>query len=353
MDRREFLKSTGAVAVTSAVGTAVTAAESAPSAPAISKRLTELRLALPWAESPAGPADWARRLSQHVASLSDGRLRLALVFDVAGGLTAVRAGNADLYFGDVTDDTDAHRAFAYFSALPGEHGMAPQHLQAWLNVGGGQELWDDLAADLGIKPLLAAHTGTRSFFLAAERVETMGALAGRRVRAHGLARDVARGLGLEPVELPPGQVAASMRSGDVLAAECGGAIVSYACGLPAAAPYAAGASIDGNGRALALCVRRNLWDTMSASQQAILSAAAAMEFHTSLTEEEAHRPFLYPSAPQDRIWPIAAELAHAIQRVADAVVAHTAGYDAAATRIAASYAAFRRAAAYGNQNAIS
>ena len=343
MDRREFLKSTGAVAAASAIGTAATASESVPPAPAISKRLTQLRLALPWAEGPSGPADWARRLSQHIASLSEGRLHLAPVFDVTAGLAAVRAGDADLYFGDITDDAGAHRAFAYFSAMPGDHGMAPQHLQAWLNVGGGQELWDDLGADLRIKPLLAAHTGTRSLLLAGERIETMGALAGRRVRVHGLARDVARGLGLEPVELPSGQIAASMQSREVLATECGGAIVSYALGLQTAAPYSAGASIDGNGRALALCVCRNLWNTMSAPQQAILSAAAAMEFHTSLTEEEAHRPFLHPPAPQDRTWPIAAELAHAIQRIADAVVAHTAGYDATAARIAASYAAFRRA----------
>ena len=352
MDRREFLKSTGAVAATSAIGTAVSAADGAPAAPAISKQLRELRLALPWMESAAGPADWARRLSRDVMSLSDGRLRLTPMFGVASFLAAVRAGDADLYFGDITDDANAHRAFAYFGGLPGDHGMAPQHLQAWLQVGGGQELWDDLAADLGIKPLLAAHTGTRSFLLAAERIETMGALSGRRVRVHGLACDVARGLGLEPAELPPAEIAGSMRRGDVLAAECGGAIVSYALGLRTAAPYAAGASMNGRGRALALCVRRKLWDDMDASSQAILAAAAATEFHASLAEEEAHRPFLHARAPQDRTWPIAAELAHAIQRIADAVVAHAAGTDAPAARISTSYAAFKRAT-HQEQHAIS
>jgi len=352
MDRREFLKSTGAVAAISAIGTSAAVADNAPAAPVISKQLVELRLALPWTESSAGPADWARRLSKHVASLSDGRFRLAPTFEVDGGITAVRAGDADLYFGDIADDADAHRAFAYFSALPGDHGLAPQHLQAWLNVGGGQELWDDLAGDLGLKPLLAAHTGTRSLLLARERIETMGALTGRHVRVHGLARDVVRGLGLTPVEFPPGQIAASMQTGEVLAAECGGAIVSYALGLQSAAPYEAGASIHGNGRALALCVRRGLWEDMGTSERAILSAAAATEFHASLTEEEAHRPLLHPPAPQERIWPVAAELAHAIRRVADAVVAHTAGYDATAARIAASYAAFRRAA-YVAQNVVS
>ena len=50
---------------------------------------------------------------------------------------------------------------------------------------------------------------------------------------------------------------------------------------------------------------------------------------------------LLPDAPADRTWPIAAELAHAIRRVADAVVAHAAGTDARTRRISDSYTAFR------------
>ncbi len=177
--------------------------------------------------------------------------------------------------------------------------------------------------------------------LATERIDTMSALTGRKAYVEGLARDVARGLGLEPVSMAPAELAGAMQRGDLLAAECGGAITSYALGLHAVAPYATGTSINRNGMALSLGIARALWDRLGESDQAMIAAAAAAEFQLSLAEEEAHRPMLYPDPAPERIWPLAAELSHAIRRVADAVVAHAGGADAQSRRINDSYAAFR------------
>jgi TRAP-type mannitol/chloroaromatic compound transport system substrate-binding protein len=342
MDRREFLKSTGAAAA--AATTATAAVETAIAAPAVAKGLYELRLAMPWADGFAGPADQAHRLGQRIAAMSEGRIRVVPSFGVPNGLAAVRAGAADLYFASEHDNLDAYRSLAYFAGLPGDRGLSPQHLQTWIGLGGGQALWDELAADLGVKPMLAAHTGARSYLLATERIDAMGALAGRKAHVQGLARDVARGLGLEPVSVAPAQFAGAMRSGDVLAAECGGAITSYALGLHAVAPYWAGTSINRHGTALSLGIGRALWDRLSAADQAMFAAAASAEFQLSLAEEEAHRNMLYPEPPADRTWSLASELSHAIRRVADAVVAHAAGADAQTRRINDSYTAFRRAA---------
>ncbi len=351
MDRREFLRSTGAAAAATAVAATPATAEGAPAAPAVAKGLRELRLAMPWNDGVAGPADWARRLGQSIATMSHGRTRVVADFGIADGLEAVRTGKADLYFGNMAPAIDAHRALAYFAGLPGERGLAAQQLQTWVSVGGGQALWDDLAGDLGIKPMLAAHSGAHSYLMATERVETMSALTGRKADVHGLARDVARGLGLDPVSLPPAQLPAAMQRGEVLAAECGGAIVSYALGLPRIAPYVAGTSINRRGTALALGIARSLWDDLSAADQDMFAAAAANEYRLSLAEEEAHRLLLQPAVPAERIWPIAGELEHAIRRVADAVVAHTAGADAKARRISDSYAAFQRATGKGEATA--
>jgi len=347
MDRREFLKSTGAAAAAATTAAAVTgaaAAETALAAPAISKGLHELRLVMPWADGFAGPADQAHRLGQRIVTMSEGRIRVLPSFGVVNGLAALRSGEADLYFASEHDNLEAHRGLAYFAGLPGDHGLNPQHLQTWIGLGGGQMLWDELAADLGVKPMLAAHTGSRSYLLATERVDAMSALAGRKAHVQGLARDVARGLGLEPVSVAPAHLAEAMRTGDVLAAECGGAITSYALGLHAAAPYWAGTSINRHGAALSLGIGRALWDRLSAADQAMFAAAASAEFQLSLAEEEAHRHLLYPEPAADHTWPLASELSHAIRRVADAIVAHTAGADAQTRRINDSHAAFRRSA---------
>ena len=339
MDRREFLKSTGAAAAAATTATAV--AETTLAAPAVAKGLQQLRLAMPWADGVAGPADQAHRLAQRIASMSGDKIRLVPSFGVVNGLAAVRAGEADLYFASAHDNLDAHRGLAYFAGLPGDLGLTPNHLQSWIALGGGQALWDELSGDLGIKPLLAAHTGSRTLMLAMERIDTMSALTGRKAYVEGLARDVARGLGLEPVSMAPAELAGAMQRGYLLAAECGGAITSYALGLHAVAPYATGTSINRNGTALSLGIARTLWDRLGESDQAMVAAAAAAEYQLSLAEEEAHRPMLYPDPAPERIWPLAAELSHAIRRVADAVVAHTGGADAQSRRINDSYAAFR------------
>ncbi len=58
MDRREFLRSTGAAAAAATTVAAETAAAAQPSlaAAAVASGVKELRLALPWPDGVAGPA---------------------------------------------------------------------------------------------------------------------------------------------------------------------------------------------------------------------------------------------------------------------------------------------------------
>ena len=271
-------------------------------------------------------------------------------FGVANGLAAVRAGEADLYFASEHDNLEAHRGLAYFAGLPGDRGLNPQHLQTWIGLGGGQALWDELAADLGIKPMLAAHTGSRSYLLATERIDAMSALAGRKAHVQGLARDVARGLGLEPVSVAPAQLA------DVHAAAATFSRPNAAAPSPATRLVCTPSLRTGPGPASTATARRCRSASAGRSgiasvtaDQAMLAAAASAEFQLSLAEEEAHRQMLYPEPAGRRTWPLASELSHAIRRVADAVVAHAAGADAQTRRINDSYAAFRRSAGRGRR----
>ncbi len=350
MDRREFLKSTGAAA---AAATAVTtAAEASPAAPSVGKGVRELRVAIACEDGFAGPADWARRLTRNLVDLGGGRFHVVPVFGVTDAAASVRAGEAELCFDTANSLLDIHRGFAYFAGLPGEQGLAPRDLQTWISFGGGQALWDDLADDAGLKPLLAAHTGAQSLLLSTRRVDHAAALGGMKAHVGGLARDVARGLGMDAVTLPQAQLAQAMANGDVEIAECGGAIASYAAGLLRTAPYSAGTSINQNGTSMYLGVSRTVWDSLGAADQALLAHAASSEFQQSVAEEEAHRHMLFPAPAPDRVWPIAADLAHAIARVSAAVVAHAAGTDAKSRRIADSFSAFQRATGAGSSAAV-
>jgi len=347
MDRREFLKSTGAAAAAASAATAAVAETAAPAppgsatlaAPALATGVRELRLAIAWPDGVCGPADQARRLGQRIAAISGGRYRIAYTAGIANGLAAVRAGDADLYYASEHGHLDAHRALAYFAGLPGNRAIGARHLSAWMLVGGGQQAWDDLAVEFGVKAMLAGHTGERPYFLARRRMDDVSGLSGEKVAVLGLARDVARGLGLVPVTLPAADAAGALARGDLLAVELGGAIASHGLGLLDTAGVFAGASLNPTGSAMSLGLSRSLWDGLSASDQAIFAAAAAAEYDLALAEEDTYRRVLAGG----RTWAIAHELSRTMRSIGDAVVAHVAAADAHAQRINAGYVAFGRA----------
>jgi TRAP-type mannitol/chloroaromatic compound transport system substrate-binding protein len=349
MRRRDFLKTTGAAAAaatatTGAAHAIVAGARAEVAALGVAKGLKELRLAMPWPDTVAGPADQAFRVAQRISAMSDGRYRIVLVPGAANGLAAVRAGEADLYFASELGHLDAHKVLAYFAGLPGDRGLEPRHLAAWMLVGGGQALWDDFAGDFGVKAMLAGHLGDEPRLLATRRIETMSELAGEKAAVDGLARDVVRGLGMEPATVAMSEVAGGLRSGELLAAEVGGATTTHFSGVAGSAPYWSGTAINRHGAALSLGVSRTLWDSLPIGDQMIFETAAAAELQLAIAEDEAHRRLLAPAPPATRTWPFAADLARTITRVADAVVAHVAAADAQSQRINAAYVGFRHMA---------
>jgi TRAP-type mannitol/chloroaromatic compound transport system substrate-binding protein len=350
MDRRAFLRTTGGAAVAASAGTAA-AAHTAPelsqdtsvAAPGLVSGITELRLAGPWSAGFAGHADQAQRLVRRIEAMSGGRYRVSLAAGLADGLAAVRADEADLYFGTEHDHLAHHRALAYFAGLPGNRGVPPHDFVAWVLVGGGQELWDDLAAGFGVKALLAGHTGAQSVFVATRNVASMSELAGAKAAVAGLARDVVHGIGLKPVAIADAGLARAMARGEILVAERGGALATHALGLGQVAPYAVGTTINRHGFALSLGVRRALWDRLPASDKAMFETAAAAATQLALAEDAGHARMLQRASASE-VWPLGPDLARTIARVSDAVVAHAAASDATAQRINASYECFRRLA---------
>lgn len=356
MDRRDFLKTTGAAAAVAA--TAVAAAEAAHAsneeaglaAPAIGKDVTELRMVMPWPDRVSGFADNAHRLARRIETATDGRFRIEVGPAARGLAEAVRGGDADFYHGTEHDNLARHRAFSYFGGLPGEMGLRSSDLEAWLMVGGGQILWDDLAGDFGVKPLLVGHTG-RMELMSSTKIETLADVEGRKIFAMGLAREVVRGLGAEPAEVPASRLADALVSGEALAVEWGGALANSALGLDADLSRTPMPAFNRAGTVLSLGLARRVWDKLSTSDKTIFEAVAAEQFRVSLAEERAHHRIMalarrgseaaHPYA-RWRNFNADSEFLLARRRVTAAVVAEVAGSDAKAARINASYMAFQR-----------
>lgn len=360
LDRRAFLKSTTAAAAASAAvaprsvsdaaadtATRSVAAPSPAASPAVHAGTRDLVLAMPWPDSVSGPADQAFRIARRLEAALDGRWRITTRHHAHGGLEAVMTAEADLYMGTENHNLSYHPAFAYFAALPGAGVFNADDLTAWLSIGGGQEHWDNLAAEFNVKPFLAGHLGRWPGLWSTRPIDSLADLAGQRVAVQGLARDVMRGIGAEPVHVPATELAAALRSGDIAAAEYGGPLTSLALGLPTAAPHINGFGILEGGISLSLGIRRSLWDRLGNADRTVIAAVAAESAQLSIAEMRAHeKPLRALIRDQYGVAfrPLPSDAAIAIDRVAEAVVALTASHDEIARRIDRSYHGFRDAA---------
>lgn len=354
MHRRAFLRSTGAAAATAAAAAANAAA--APSAneiaaPHVASTVRQLKLAMAWRDDVAGAGEQAVRLGRRIERAADGRLVISLTRPRPDASEVMAAGEADLVHGTELHHVARHRAFAFFGGLPGPAGLAPYDLAAWMAVGAGQPLWDDLAAGFGFKALLVGHLGEKPALWSTAPISQLDDLTGRRVHALGLAQDVLRAAGAEPVALPADEIADALARGEIAAAEWGGALASLAIGVPRTAKHVAGFSLSFAGTALSLAIRAELWDELGPAVQTVIAAAAAQELQLSLAEGRAHEHVVRRAlaAHHDvRFAPANYGAANDVARLADVVVADAAGHDDRAARISASYMGFRDAVSGGS-----
>lgn len=344
MDRREFLRTSGGVAAAAVAAGSAAAASEQPDegASRAAEDATVLRLAMPWPDDGKGFGDSARRLARRIEAATAGRYRIDIIEGVPSGIEAVRSGAADLYHVTEHHNVGLHPAFAYFAGLPWQASLSASDLESWLLVGGGQALWDGLAADFGVKPLLAGHTGPAALW-STRPLETLADVAGARIHATGLAAGVLKGIGAEPVPLAPQEIKGALASGALVAAEYGGEIAAMSLGLPEAAPRAYATALTAAGSALSLGIGQALWERMSEADKAAIAAAAAEEVRVTLAEARSLRePIAIAMTSRFGVErpALGADIRDAIARIGNAVVAHAAGFDATASRINASYMGF-------------
>src|SRR6266436_3230201 len=148
MRRRDILAGAGSLAAGASV--------SFP-APAIAQQVRQLKMVTDWPEDTPGLQASAVRFAQTIGATTGDRIKIE-VFP-AGALVrpfetfdAVGAGVADMYHSFEGYFEKKSPAFNFFAAIP--FGFTADELFAWVQYGGGQELWDALSGQFNIKPLL-------------------------------------------------------------------------------------------------------------------------------------------------------------------------------------------------------
>jgi TRAP-type mannitol/chloroaromatic compound transport system substrate-binding protein len=256
-------------------------------APAIAQGLRQLKLVTDWPQGSPGLQSSAERLAQRIGTASNGRINIE-VFP-AGTLVrpfetfdAVGAGVADMYHSSEYYWEKKSPAFNFFAAVP--FGFTANELFAWVQYGGGQELWDALSGQFNIKPLLSLNTGTQMGGWCTRELPSPEAFRGLRYRMPGLGGEVLRRLGAIVVNVPGGEIVPSLQSGAIDGGEWVGPWLDMALGLHKVTGYYYYPGFHEPGTGSTLGINKRLWESLDASDQRLIEDATVAEYARSLAE---------------------------------------------------------------------
>jgi TRAP-type mannitol/chloroaromatic compound transport system substrate-binding protein len=280
MQRREILKK-------GLVGLGGVAAASTIAAPAIAKERVEIAMVATWGRDFPGLGTGAQRFAKRLSDMSDGRIQVTYyaanervkAFD---SFDEVASGNAQMYHGAEYYWKGKHPGWAYFTSVP--FGLTYTEMNAWIRFGGGQELWDELGADYGLKGLMCGNTGVQMGGWFRKEMNSVDDFKGLKMRMPGLGGDVLAKLGGSPVSLPGGQIYENLISGSIDATEWVGPWNDELMKFYEAAKYYYYPGMHEPGAMLACGMNKTWWDGLSKSDQMMIEAASSMENDVMMSE---------------------------------------------------------------------
>ena len=280
MERREFIKTAG-------VG-AIAAGAMIAGAPAVrAEKTIEITMVTTWPRDFPGLGTGAQRFAQRLTDMTNGRMKVnyfaagerVKAFD---SFDEVASGNAQMYHGAEYYWKGKHAGFPYFAAVP--FGLTFNELNSWIYFGGGQELWDELSAEFGIKAFMCGNTGSQMGGWFRKEINSPDDLKGLKMRIPGIGGDVMAKLGASPVSLPGGQIYENLISGSIDATEWVGPWNDGFMKFYEAAKYYYWPGMHEPGTALSLGINKQWWDGLSKTDQLIIEAAAAVENNIMMSE---------------------------------------------------------------------
>lgn len=317
--------------------------------PAIAQGSRRLTMVTDWPDGPGMLAS-ARRLATAIASVSEGRLEIEV--SASGAVVrpfetfdAVRAGLADMFHTHIGYYEKKSPAFHFYSGVP--FGLTTGELFAWVHSGGGQALYNELAADFGIKPLLCCSPGAQMGGWFIRAVTNREDFRGLRYRMAGLGAEIYRRLGATVILLPAAEILPSLQSGAIDACEWVGPWLDMEIGLHEAASHYYHPGWHEPGAALTLGIRSEVWESLSPADRSLFETACAAEFALSLAEFSRNNAVALKRMHDQGVVTIARfsdELLEAFAKIATEVVAEIGSHDDLSKRIFESQQGFQQVA---------
>jgi len=154
-----------------------------------------------------------------------------------------------------------------------------QEVLGWVNYGGGQELFDELMASLGLdlvsffnSPMPAQPLGWFK-----EEIKDAEQMDGLKYRTVGLAADVLLEMGMSVVQLPGGEIQPAMKSGLIDAAEFNNPTSDRDFGMQDVSKHYHLASFHQSQEFFECTFNKKKYDALAPELQAILKYASEVD----------------------------------------------------------------------------
>jgi len=269
------------------------AAAAAVSAPAIAQGRMEWRMVTTWPKNFPGLGVGAERLARRINDMSGGRLNVR-VFSAGELVPALQAfdavvqGSAEMSHGAAYYWQGKSTALSFFTGVP--YGMTSRELSAWVRFMGGQQIWDEIYDQFGVKGFLSGDTGTQAGGWFKKELTGAGDIRGLKFRTPGLGGQVWQKLGASVVNLPAGEIFQALQSGALDAAEFVGPYNDLALGFHQVAKNYYFPSFIEPGLATELVVDKKKFLALPKDLQAIVENACQAEYDHVASDFYANDP---------------------------------------------------------------
>ncbi|SMF18118.1 TRAP-type mannitol/chloroaromatic compound transport system, substrate-binding protein [Tistlia consotensis] len=280
MKRRAFL--TGAATAGVAAAAASTLAK-----PAIAQGKRELKMVTTWPKNFPGLGTGAQRAADRITAATEGRITVKVY--AAGELVppfesfdAVSSGTADCMHAAAYYWQGKSKGFNFFTAVP--MGLLQPEMDAWIQFGGGQELWDELGAKFNLKPLPCGNTGVQMGGWFRKEIKSVEDFKGLKFRMPGAGGEVLRKLGAAVVALPGGEIFPALQSGAIDATEWVGPWNDMAFGFYRVAKFYYWPGYHEPGSMLECTWNKGVWDSFSKADQGLITDCCLAENNAMMAE---------------------------------------------------------------------
>ena len=245
------------------------------------------RLVTSWPKNYPGLGMAPEKIANLVEEMSNGQMQITVygageqvpafgVFDaVSSG--SHQMGHSGGYFwkGKVP-------AAQFFTSVP--FGLTADEINAWVNRGGGLELWREIYEPFNIYPIPAGNTGTQMFGWFNKEINSLEDVKGLKMRIPGIGGEVLKKAGGIPVTLPGGELFTALQTGVIDATEWVGPYNDLTFGFHQAAKYYYYPGWHEPGPMLELLINMDAWNSLPKHLQVIIETATKAVNQDTLDE---------------------------------------------------------------------